>query len=67
MFGAIEYVIPGTRFYSEMKIDTERTGLGSLGLFIDALAAFANKQGIGGWTRNGFGRFESAIRYRDGR
>jgi CRISPR type IV-associated protein Csf2 len=58
-FGAIEYVIPGTRLYSEIKIDTERTGLGSLGLLIHALTAFATKQGIGGWARNGFGRFEA--------
>jgi CRISPR type IV-associated protein Csf2 len=58
-FAAIEYVIPGTRFYSEMKVETERAGLGALGLLIHSLTAFANKQGIGGWIRNGFGRFES--------
>ena len=58
-FAAIEYVIPGTRFYSEMKVETERAGLGALGLLIHSVTAFANKQGIGGWTRNGFGRFES--------
>jgi len=58
-FAAIEYVIPGTRFYSEMKVETERAGLGALGLLIRSVTAFANKQGIGGWTRNGFGRFES--------
>src|SRR5258708_22191677 len=44
---------------TEIKIDTERTGLGSLGLLIHALTAFATKQGIGGWARNGFGRFEA--------
>jgi CRISPR type IV-associated protein Csf2 len=58
-FAAIEYVIPGTRFYSEMKVETERVGLGALGLLIHSLTAFANKQGIGGWIRNGFGRFEA--------
>jgi CRISPR type IV-associated protein Csf2 len=51
--------VPGTRFYSELNVDTDRVGLGSLGLLIHALAAFANKQGIGGWTRIGFGRFEA--------
>jgi CRISPR type IV-associated protein Csf2 len=58
-FAAIEYVVPGTRFYSELNVDTERAGLGALGLLIHALAAFANKQAIGGWIRLGFGRFES--------
>jgi CRISPR type IV-associated protein Csf2 len=58
-FAAIEYVIPGTRFYSEIKVETERAGLGALGLLIHSVTAFANKQGIGGWIRNGFGRFES--------
>ncbi len=58
-FAAIEYVIPGTRFYSEMKVETERASLGALGLLIHSVTAFANKQGIGGWIRNGFGRFES--------
>ena len=58
-FAAIEYVVPGTRFYSELNVDTERAGLGALGLLIHALTAFANKQGIGGWIRIGFGRFES--------
>lgn len=58
-FGAIEFVIPGTRFYSEIKVDTQRTGLGSLGLLIHAVTGFANRQAIGGWTRCGFGNFES--------
>jgi CRISPR type IV-associated protein Csf2 len=58
-FAAIEYVIPGTRFYTEMRVETERAGLAALGLLIRSLTAFANRQGIGGWIRNGFGRFES--------
>jgi CRISPR type IV-associated protein Csf2 len=58
-FGAIEYVVPGTRLYSELNVDTEKVGLGALGLLIHALTAFANKQGLGGWVRIGFGRFES--------
>lgn len=58
-FGAVEFVIPGTRLYSEIKVDTERVGLGALGLLIHAVAGFANKQGIGGWSRIGFGNFES--------
>ena len=58
-FAAIEYVVPGTRLYAELNVDTARAGLGALGLLIHALSAFANKQGIGGWIRIGFGRFES--------
>jgi CRISPR type IV-associated protein Csf2 len=60
-FAAIEYVVPGTRFYSEFNVNTERAGLSALGLLIHALTAFANKQGIGGWSRIGFGRFEAAF------
>jgi CRISPR type IV-associated protein Csf2 len=58
-FGAVEYVIPGVRFYSVIKVDIQRAGLGSLGLLIHTIAGFANKQGIGGWTRCGFGDFDS--------
>jgi CRISPR type IV-associated protein Csf2 len=58
-YAAIEFVVPGTRFYSELNLNTDRAGLGSLGLLIHALTAFANKQEIGGWTRIGFGRFEA--------
>jgi CRISPR type IV-associated protein Csf2 len=42
-------------------VNTERAGLSALGLLIHALTAFANKQGIGGWSRIGFGRFEAAF------
>jgi CRISPR type IV-associated protein Csf2 len=60
-FSAVQYVIPGTRFYFDARIDTSRTGLASLGLLVHALAQFANKQCIGGWVRNGFGRFETSL------
>ena len=60
-FAAIEYVVPGTRFYSEFNVNTERAGLSALGLLIHALTAFANKQGIGGWSRIGFGQFEATF------
>ena len=60
-FAAIEYVIAGTRFYLDLRIDTSRTKLGALGLLIHAINGLANKQAIGGWVRNGFGRFESDL------
>ena len=60
-FSAIQYVVPGTRFHFDARIDTSRTGLASLGLLIHALARFATKQCIGGWVRNGFGRFETGL------
>jgi CRISPR type IV-associated protein Csf2 len=60
-FAAIEYVIPGTRFFMSLKVNTERPGLGALGLLIHSLTAFANKQRLGGWTRNGFGSFDSDL------
>jgi CRISPR type IV-associated protein Csf2 len=60
-FAAVEYVIPGTRFYLNLRVNTERAGLGALGLLIHTLTAFANKQGLGGWTRNGFGSFDSDL------
>jgi CRISPR type IV-associated protein Csf2 len=60
-FSAVQYVVPGTRFYVNVRIDTSRTGLASLGLLIHALAHLATKQSIGGWVRNGFGRFETSL------
>lgn len=60
-FGAIQYVIPGTRLYTEIKINTERTKLAGLGLLIHAVAAFATTQAIGGWGRIGFGNFEPQL------
>jgi CRISPR type IV-associated protein Csf2 len=60
-FAGVEYVIPGTRLYTEIKIDTERVELAGLGLLIHAVAAFATRQAIGGWARIGFGNFESKL------
>ena len=60
-FSAIQYVVPGTRFHFDARIDTSRTGLAALGIFVHALAHFATKQCIGGWVRNGFGRFETSL------
>ena len=60
-FAALEYVIAGTRFYLDLRIDTSRTKLGALGLLVHAINGLANKQAIGGWVRNGFGRFESDL------
>lgn len=62
-FSAIQYVVPGTRLFVDVRIDTSRTGLSSLGLLIHAIAALANQQCIGGWVRNGFGRFETDLSF----
>ena len=40
-FSAVQYVVPGTRFYVDVRIDTSRTGPASLGLLIHKLARLA--------------------------
>ena len=57
-FNAIEFVVPGTRFYLEFLVDETRTGKAGVGLFLHALREFIVQQNLGGWTKNGFGRFE---------
>ena len=59
-FNALEYVIPGTRFYLEFRLDETRIGKAGVGLFLQALRQFVIEQNLGGWTKNGFGRFEVA-------
>ena len=59
-FNALEYVIPGTRFYLEFRLDETRIGNAGVGLFLQALRQFIIEQNLGGWTKNGFGRFEVA-------
>lgn len=59
-FNAIEFVVPGTRFYLEFRLDETRVGTAGVGLFLQALRQFIIEQNLGGWTKNGFGRFELA-------
>ena len=59
-FNAIEFVVPGTRFYLEFRLDDTRIGNAGVGLFLQALRQFIIEQNLGGWTKNGFGRFEVA-------
>ncbi len=59
-FNAIEFVVPGTRFYLEFLLDETRVEKPGLGLFLHALREFILQQNLGGWTKNGFGRFEVA-------
>ena len=59
-FNAIEFVVPGTRFYLEFRLDETRIGNAGVGLFLQALRQFIIEQNLGGWTKNGFGRFEVA-------
>ena len=52
--------MPGTRFYLEFRVDETRIGIAGVGLFFQALRQFIIEQNLGGWTKNGFGRFEVA-------
>lgn len=57
-FNAIEFVVPGTRFFLEFHLEETQMRSGGLGLFLHALREFILQQNLGGWTKNGFGRFE---------
>ena len=57
-FNAIEFVVPGTRFFLEFHLEESQLRSGGLGLFLHALRDFVLQQNLGGWTKNGFGRFE---------
>lgn len=59
-FNAIEFVVPGTRFFLEFHLEETQMRSGGLGLFLHALREFVLQQNLGGWTKNGFGRFEFA-------
>lgn len=60
-FGAMEVIIPGVKFHVDFRIDTNRGGKAGLGIVLLALEKFANEQKLGGWTRNGFGRFATNL------
>ncbi len=57
-YNCIEFVLPGTRFYLEFSVEDAQMARGGLGLFLHALRDFILQQNLGGWTKNGFGRFE---------
>ena len=57
-YNCIEFVLPGTRFYLEFSVEETQITKGGLGLFLQALREFILQQNLGGWTKNGFGRFE---------
>ena len=59
-FNAIEFVVPGTRFFLDFHLEESQMRSGGLGLFLHALREFVLQQNLGGWTKNGFGRFELA-------
>lgn len=63
---AKEVVIPGAKFHSSHQLDTEFAGPAMLGLYIVALARFANEQRLGGGWREGLGRFALSASLRDG-
>jgi CRISPR type IV-associated protein Csf2 len=58
-FNFTEVVIPGTSFYFDFELLTDRMPLASLGLFLRALTELVNEQHIGGWGRNGWGKFST--------
>ncbi len=57
-FNAIEFVVPGTRFFLAFHLEENQLRSGGLSLFLHALRDFVLQQDLGGWTKNGFGRFE---------
>ncbi|MBE7156970.1 MAG: type IV CRISPR-associated protein Csf2 [Rhodospirillales bacterium] len=57
-FNALEFVVPGTRFLLEFHLEDALMRSGGLGLFLHALRELVLQQNLGGWTKNGFGRFE---------
>ncbi len=59
-FNAIEFVVPGTRFFLEFHLEETQMRSGGMGLFLHALREFVLQQNLGGWSKNGFGRFEFA-------
>jgi CRISPR type IV-associated protein Csf2 len=56
-----EVVIPGVPFYTRFSLDARECGLAALGLLLASLLLFAERP-IGGWVRNGYGRFKADLR-----
>lgn len=52
-----EVIIPGVRLHSDILLDSSFGGDAAFGLFVVALARFANRAQIGGGNRIGLGRF----------
>lgn len=52
-----EVVVPGSKFYFDVATDSAFTNESHIGLLIRCVQDLVTKQGLGGWTRNGFGRF----------
>ena len=53
----MEVVVPGSKFFLDVSTDSAFTNESHIGLLIRCLEDLVTKQGLGGWTRNGFGRF----------
>lgn len=57
-----EVVVPGVSFYVSFRLDASTCGLPALGLLLHSFASFAEREHIGSWSRNGYGRFKSNLR-----
>jgi len=62
-FNAMEFVSPGTHLYARLELEADACGPAGLGAFATSLAQMATTQRIGGWSRNGFGRFVTSIQF----
>lgn len=58
-----EAVAPGARFHFNIETTSEFTSPAHIGLLIRSVKAFVDAQAIGGWIRNGFGRFTANLQY----
>lgn len=59
----IEVVNPGSRFFFDIGSDSAFTNESHVGLLIRCVEDLVTKQALGGWTRNGFGRFVADLGY----
>ncbi|AJF08228.1 type IV CRISPR-associated protein Csf2 [Geoalkalibacter subterraneus] len=56
-----EMVLPGARFDFNTTIHSPLANQGHVGLLVKSLESLINKQALGGWSRNGFGRFAANL------
>lgn len=59
----MEVVNPGSRFFFDISSDSAFTNESHVGLLILCVGDLVAKQALGGWTRNGFGRFIANLGY----
>lgn len=55
---SLQSIIPGTELYVRIDLADAMTPA-QVGLMLCSLVALVNEQGLGGWVRTGFGRFDA--------